>query len=85
MPTPSTLADMWASYAQRVIPPGESAAAIKNHQFAFYGGASYVLTLLEAIGGADVSFQEGVEIIQGLNQELHLFAAAEGARMKPRR
>lgn len=82
-PTDRTLADMWASYARAVIPPGESAAAIKNNMFAFYGGASYVLALLEAIGGDDVSVATGVETLARLNQELQLFVAQQGARMKP--
>jgi hypothetical protein len=68
-PTDRTLADMWESYARAVIPPGTSAAAIKNNQFAFYGGASYVLDVLVAIGDADV--------------ELRLFALQQGAVVKP--
>ena len=82
-PTDRTLADMWESYARMVIPPGTSAAAIKNNKFAFYGGASYVLDVLKAISGDDVSEDEGVEAIARLNRELHLFAAQQGALMKP--
>ena len=82
-PTDRTLADMWESYARMVIPPGTSAAAIKNNKFAFYGGASYVLDVLVAIGAEDVTDDTGVDTIERLHQELQLFAAQQGALMKP--
>ena len=82
-PIDRTLADMWASYARMVIPPGTSAAAIKNNKFAFYGGASYVLDVLITIGDDDVSEDAGVDAIARLRQELELFAAGERALMKP--
>lgn len=82
-PTDRTLADMWESYARMVIPPGTSAAAIKNNMFAFYGGASYVLDVLIAISRDDVSESEGVETIARLNEELHVFAAQQAAFVKP--
>jgi hypothetical protein len=82
-PTDRTLADMWASYARAVIPPGTSAAAIKNNKFAFYGGASYVLDILVAIGGDDVSETTAVDAIVRLRQELELFAAQERALVRP--
>jgi len=82
-PTDRTLADMWESYARMVIPPGTSAAAIKNNKFAFYGGASYVLDVLVAIGAEDVSDDTGVDTIERLHQELRLFAAQQRALMKP--
>lgn len=86
MPKPidRTLADMWETYAKAVIPPGESAAAIKNNKFAFYGGASYVLDLLLLLIGDDaVGEEEGVEILGRLHRELNLFAAQQGALLKP--
>lgn len=82
-PTDRTLADMWASYARMVIPPGTSAAAIKNNKFAFYGGASYVLDVLVAIGDDDVSVDTGVATLARLREELELFAAQQGALVKP--
>lgn len=82
-PTDRTLADMWTSYARMVIPPGTSAAAIRNNQFAFYGGASYVLDILVAIGEDDVSVDTGVATLARLRQELELFATQQGARLKP--
>jgi len=82
--TDRTLADMWETYAKAVIPPGESPAAIKNAKFAFYGGASYVLdVLLLVIGDDAVSEDAGIEILEGLRQELRLFAAQQGAQLKP--
>lgn len=82
-PTDRTLADMWESYARDVIPPGTSAAAIKNNKFAFYGGASYVLDVLTAIGGDDVSENTGLETLERLHQELALFVAHYRVLMKP--
>jgi hypothetical protein len=82
-PTDRTLADMWASYARMVIPPGTSAAAIKNNKFAFYGGASYVLDVLVAIGADDVSEETGVETLERLRRELERFALQERALVKP--
>ena len=82
-PTDRTLADMWESYAREVIPPGTSAAAIKNNKFAFYGGASYVLEVLIAIGDDDVNENTGVATIERLYQELQLFAAQQAAFLKP--
>jgi hypothetical protein len=82
-PTDRTLADMWESYARMVIPPGTSAAAIKNNKFAFYGGASYVLDVLVAISDTDVSENTGVDTIERLHQELRLFAVQQGALVKP--
>lgn len=78
--TDRTLADMWNSYAQLVIPPGMSPAQIAHHQFAFYGGASYVLDLLVAIGEDDVSEDTGVEALTRLRHELEAFAAQKGGR-----
>jgi hypothetical protein len=82
-PTDRTLADMWESYARMVIPPGTSATAIQNNKYAFYGGASYVLDVLTAISGDDVSEETGVAAIQRLVQELQLFAAKQSAFVKP--
>jgi hypothetical protein len=79
-PTDRTLADMWESYARMVIPPGTSAEAIKNNQFAFYGGASCVLDILNIIAGNDVSEQTGVDTLERLHQELRTFAVQQGAR-----
>lgn len=77
-----SLAAMWASYARSVIPPGESAAAIRNNMFAFYGGASYVLDLLLAVG-AEEDEEVGAELLARLHEELRLFATQQGARIKP--
>jgi hypothetical protein len=82
-PTDRTLADMWASYARMVIPPGTSAAQVQNNKFAFYGGASYVLDILVAIGDDDVSEHTGVDTLERLHQELRVFAAQQGALLKP--
>ena len=82
-PTDRTLAQMWESYRDWVIPPGTSDTGISNAKFAFYGGASYVLDVLIAIAGDEVSEETGVETVARLHQELHLFAAQEGARLKP--
>lgn len=82
-PTDRTLADMWNTYAQLVIPPNMPPAQIALHQFAFYGGASYVLDLLEVISRPEVSEDTGVALIQRLRQELERFAAQQGARVKP--
>jgi len=82
-PTDRTLASMWESYKRMVIPPGTSAVGIKNNQFAFYGGASYVLDVLLAIGDDDVSEDTGVETLERLRQELEVFAAQQGALVKP--
>lgn len=79
-PTDRTLADMWASYAQLVIPPGLSPAQIEHTKFAFYGGASYVLDMLVAISADDVSEQTGVETLERLREELERFAAQKGGR-----
>ena len=79
-PTDRTLADMWNTYAQLVIPPNMPPAQIALHQFAFYGGASYVLDMLRAIGGDDVSEQTGVDTLERLVQELEQFAAQKGAK-----
>jgi hypothetical protein len=82
-PLDRTLAEMWDSYAKAVIPPGTSAAAIKNNKFAFYGGASYVFDILLAIGGDDIDENTGIDTIERLRQELQLFVAQQGALMKP--
>lgn len=82
-PTDRTLADMWASYARMVLPPGQSPAAIKNLKFAFYGGASYVLDLLGVISDDTVSEDVAVEMLTRLKQELELFAVQERALLKP--
>jgi hypothetical protein len=85
MPKPErpTLASMWESYQRMVIPPGTSPAAIKNNMFAFYGGASYVLDVLNAIAAADVHEDTGVETLERLHEELRLFAAQQSAFVKP--
>jgi hypothetical protein len=82
-PIDRTLADMWESYARQVIPPGTSPRAIQNNKFAFYGGASYVLEVLTAIGDREVSEDVGIETIERLHQELRLFAAQQSALVKP--
>lgn len=82
-PTDRTLADMWASYARMVLQPGQSPGAIKNAKFAFYGGASYVLDMLAAIGDDAVSVDAGVETLERLRQELQRFAAQERALLEP--
>lgn len=81
-PSDRTLAAMWESYKQQVIPPGTSAAGIKNNQFAFYGGASYVLDLLLAIGDDDVSEDTGLAALERLHHELEAFATQQGALLK---
>lgn len=78
-PIDRTLAEMWETYKRAVIPPGTSAAAIRNNQFAFYGGASYVLDVLVAIADNDVSEDAGVDTIERLHQELQLFAVQQRA------
>jgi hypothetical protein len=82
-PTDRTLAAMWESYARMVIPPGTSATAIKNNMFAFYGGASYVLDVLTAIGDPEVSENAGLATVERLHEELRLFAAKQSAFVKP--
>jgi hypothetical protein len=82
-PIDRTLAAMWASYERAVIPPGTSAAAIRNNKFAFYGGASVVLDLLILIGGDDFSEHAAVAVIEELHRELRTFAADEEAHVKP--
>jgi hypothetical protein len=82
--TDRTLADLWESYAREVIPPGTSAAAVTNSKFAFYGGASYMLELLFALGDHDVSEDRGAEALERLHQELRAFAAQQGAILKTR-
>jgi hypothetical protein len=82
-PTDRTLADMWESYVKAVIPPGTSANTIRNYKFAFYGGASYVLDVLNVIARPDVDEQTGVDTIEWLHQELRRFAAQEDAVLKP--
>jgi hypothetical protein len=82
-PTDRTLADMWESYARLVIPPGTSATAIQNNKFAFYGGASYVLDVLTAIGDREVSEEAGMAAIERLHEELEVFAGQLGATVKP--
>ena len=77
-----TLAAMWASYARQVIPEGESAAAVRNNMFAFYGGASYVLDLLLEIG-VEEDEDVGAQTLTRLHEELRLFALQQGARIKP--
>lgn len=81
-PTDRTLADMWASYAKAVIRPGTSAKAIRSNQFAFYGGASYVLDLLVAIGDDKVSLDTGIATLARLRQEMYGFITQQGARLK---
>lgn len=81
-PTDRTLADMWASYANAVIRPGTSAKAIRNQQFAFYGGASYVLDTLMAIGDDAVSLDTGIATLARLRQEVYGFITHQGAGWK---
>lgn len=83
-PIDRSLADMWATYARDVIPPGTSKAAIQNNMFAFYGGASCVLDVLAAIGDEGVSDRAAVDAVNRLHHELWLFAAQQpGAFPKP--
>jgi hypothetical protein len=82
-PLDRTLAAMWESYQRMVIPPGTSPAAIKNNMFAFYGGASYVLDVLNAIGDREVSEDAGLATLERLHEEFRLFAAQQGAVVKP--
>jgi hypothetical protein len=79
-PTDRTLADMWATYAQLVIPPTMSEAHIAHHQFAFYAGASYVLDMLVAIGDDAVSEQTGIETLTRMRKEPEALAAQQGAK-----
>lgn len=82
-PTARTLAESWDTYRRAVIPPGTSTTGIRNNQFAFYGGASYVLDTFLALSDDALSEDAAVAWLARLREELELFARQEAARVTP--
>lgn len=73
--TDMTIQAMWVSYMDEVIPKGASPVQIQECKRAFVAGAKAVLGIVVAIGEDDVSEEQGVEILEGLQGECRAFVA----------
>lgn len=73
----ATAARMWDIFSSEVIPADASEAQRRDMRRAFYGGVAATLALCQfVIGSPGVSEDEGVEILEAVNQECYAFARA---------
>lgn len=77
---PKTIAQLWDSYEQEVIPAGAGETQVQECRRAFYAGASAALRSVLEIGEDTVSEDQGVDVLEQLTDECLAFmrAVAEG-------
>ena len=73
----NTIQEMWESYRKQVIPADASAIQIRECRFAFYGGAQSILSITYNIGDKSISNDAGVQMLEGLHQEVQMFGATQ--------
>lgn len=70
-----TIQKHWEGYKNLVLPPHASDIQIEECRRAFYAGAISCLNVMDSVGDESISENAGVEIIEGLHQELESFAS----------
>lgn len=71
-----TVQQQWATYIALVYPGQRlSPEQLREYEYSFYAGAQAVVQILWDISGNDVSEDAGLHILEGLQQELHGYAA----------
>lgn len=68
----------WATYMARVVPPGAPPTQIIETRRAFYGGAAYLMGILDVISEHDVSEDSGVDILEQIHEELRAYVKTIG-------
>lgn len=68
-----TIQQQWESYAAAVIPKDAPTVQIQECRRAFYAGAMAMNTVYLSTSTPDVSESAGVQIVEGVQQELKAF------------
>ncbi|MGK2897241.1 MAG: hypothetical protein ACSLE9_00940 [Burkholderiaceae bacterium] len=71
----NTIAHQWGLFATLVIPKDASPVQRQEMRRAFYAGAEGLARIQYAVGDASISEDAGVQILEGVNDELRRFAA----------
>lgn len=69
----NTIKEHWESFAAAVIPNDASPYQIQDMRRAFYGGAMSAYNLCADIGLSSVSEEEGMAILENLEEEIRIF------------
>jgi hypothetical protein len=69
-----TIAAQWSLFEQLVVPKNAHSTQRQEMRRAFYAGAEAMLRLQYEIGGADVSEDAGVALMEGWHDECRRFA-----------
>jgi hypothetical protein len=64
----------WESFAAAVMPPDPAVDQVRTMRWAFFAGAMAALSLMQEIGGDDITEMAGVEMLEGAHEECKEFA-----------
>lgn len=70
----NTVQEQWNAFSKLVVPKDASPYQKQEMRRSFYAGAEAMLRIQFAITEPSISENAAVEILEGLNQELTLFA-----------
>jgi hypothetical protein len=70
----SFIAEGWKTYRRQVVPDGANSIQIRETRRAFYAGAAWLLSLAGALGEDDTPEDVGVEILNGIHEEITRFS-----------
>jgi hypothetical protein len=73
-----TIADIWASYRDQVLPHDAPQAQLVECKRAFYAGAAAIMTALWDAADEELSDEQGASYLEDRMQELQEFGATGG-------
>ncbi len=74
--TVKTIAAIWESYRQQVLPPDAPPVQVRECRLAFYGGFHAMMQINLELGGDEYSEDQGFAVLNSIDRELQAFFEA---------